>query len=88
MAERFPVAYLFPLRLLFGIILLLEGWGKLQGNWLHGDPLAATLGRWLAMISWSVSASPSLDAGSGVADMHRRIRNARMANLMKSNLGG
>jgi len=48
MTERFPVAYLFPLRLLFGIILLLEGWGKLQGNWLHGDPLAATLGRWLA----------------------------------------
>ena len=49
MTERFPVAYLFPLRILFGVIMLLEGWGKLQGDWLHGDPLAATLGRWLGV---------------------------------------
>src|SRR5262245_40322847 len=48
MTERFPLAYLFPLRVLFGLILLLEGWSKLQGAWLHGSPLANTLGNWLA----------------------------------------
>ena len=48
MSERFPLAYLFPLRVLFGLILLLEGWSKLQGDWLHGTPLATTLGNWLA----------------------------------------
>jgi uncharacterized membrane protein YphA (DoxX/SURF4 family) len=48
MTERFPLAYLFPLRLLFGLILLLEGWSKLQGDWLHGTPLANTLGSWLS----------------------------------------
>jgi uncharacterized membrane protein YphA (DoxX/SURF4 family) len=47
MNERFPLAFLFPLRLLVGVILLLEGWGKLQGGWLHGTPLMATLGGWL-----------------------------------------
>src|SRR5262245_23049192 len=48
MTERIPLAYLFPLRILFGIILLMEGWGKLQGDWLHGTPLATSLGNWLA----------------------------------------
>ena len=48
MTERFPLAYLFPLRILCGVILLLEGWGKLQGDWLHGTPLATSLGDWLA----------------------------------------
>ena len=48
MSERFPVAYIFPLRILCGVILLLEGWGKLQGDWLHGTPLATSLGNWLA----------------------------------------
>jgi len=48
MTERFPLAYLFPLRILFGVILILEGWGKLQGDWLHGTPLATSLGSWLA----------------------------------------
>jgi thiosulfate dehydrogenase (quinone) large subunit len=48
MTERFPLAYLFPLRVLFGVILVLEGWSKLQGDWLHGTPLANTLGNWLA----------------------------------------
>ena len=47
MTERFPVAFLFPLRILFGVILLMEGWGKLQGDWLHGTPLATSLGHWL-----------------------------------------
>ena len=48
MTERFPLAYLVPLRLLCGVILLLEGWGKLQGDWLHGTPLRDSLGGWLA----------------------------------------
>ena len=32
MTERIPLAYLFPLRLLCGLILVLEGWSKLQGD--------------------------------------------------------
>ena len=48
MTERIPLAYLFPLRVLFGVILVIEGWGKLQGDWLHGTPLATSLGNWLA----------------------------------------
>ena len=48
MNERFPLAYLVPLRLLFGAILALEGWGKLRGDWLHGTPLLRNLDRWLA----------------------------------------
>ena len=47
MTERVPLAYLFPLRLLCGLILILEGWSKLQGDWLHGTPLAHSLGNWL-----------------------------------------
>jgi uncharacterized membrane protein YphA (DoxX/SURF4 family) len=47
MSERFPLVYLLPLRVLFGLILVLEGWSKLQGDWLHGTPLATTLGNWL-----------------------------------------
>jgi thiosulfate dehydrogenase (quinone) large subunit len=48
MTERVPLAHLFPLRILFGVILVIEGWGKLQGDWLHGTPLATSLGNWLA----------------------------------------
>jgi len=48
MTERVPLAYLFPLRILFGVILLMEGWGKLQGDWLHGTPLVTSLGSWLS----------------------------------------
>ena len=48
MTERFPLAYIFPLRILCGVILLLEGWSKLQGDWLHGTPLASSLGNWMA----------------------------------------
>jgi uncharacterized membrane protein YphA (DoxX/SURF4 family) len=48
MTERVPLAYLFPLRILCGLILLMEGWGKLQGDWLHGTPLAASLSAWMA----------------------------------------
>jgi thiosulfate dehydrogenase [quinone] large subunit len=48
MTERFPLAYLFPLRILCGVILVMEGWGKLHGDWMHGTPLATTLGNWIA----------------------------------------
>ena len=48
MTERIPLATLFPLRVLFGVILIIEGWSKLQGDWLHGTPLVTTLGNWLA----------------------------------------
>jgi thiosulfate dehydrogenase [quinone] large subunit len=47
MNERVPLAYLFPLRILCGLILVIEGWGKLQGGWLHGSPLMATIGGWM-----------------------------------------
>ena len=48
MNERFPLGYLVPLRVLFGVILLAEGWGKLQGGWLHGTPLLSSLDGWIA----------------------------------------
>ena len=48
MNERLPLAYLVPLRVLFGLILVAEGWGKLQGGWLHGTPLQATLDGWVS----------------------------------------
>jgi thiosulfate dehydrogenase (quinone) large subunit len=48
MNERIPLATLVPLRVICGLILVLEGWSKLQGDWLHGTPLATSLGNWLA----------------------------------------
>jgi thiosulfate dehydrogenase (quinone) large subunit len=48
MNERFPLAYLVPLRLLFGVIMTWEGFSKLRGDWLHGTPLLRNLDRWLA----------------------------------------
>lgn len=47
MSERFPLAYLVPLRILFGVILVIEGWGKLQGGWLHGSALLGQLNGWV-----------------------------------------
>lgn len=47
MGERFPLGFLVPLRLLWGLILVIEGWGKLQHGWLHGTPLTAMLEAWL-----------------------------------------
>jgi thiosulfate dehydrogenase [quinone] large subunit len=47
MNERFPLAYLVPLRVLFGVILVAEGWGKLQGGWLHGTSLLSSLDKWV-----------------------------------------
>jgi uncharacterized membrane protein YphA (DoxX/SURF4 family) len=48
MNERIPLATLVPLRVICGLILVLEGWSKLQGDWLHGTPLASSLGNWLS----------------------------------------
>ena len=47
MGERIPLGALVPLRILCGLILLLEGWGKLQHGWLHGTPLLNTLDAWV-----------------------------------------
>jgi thiosulfate dehydrogenase [quinone] large subunit len=47
MGERIPLGLLVPLRLLCGLILLLEGWGKLQHGWLHGTPLLGMLDDWV-----------------------------------------
>jgi len=48
MSERIPLVTLVPLRILCGLILSIEGWGKLQGDWLHGTPLVTSLGAWMA----------------------------------------
>src|SRR5450432_1948851 len=47
MNERIPLAYLVPLRLFCGLILVLEGWSKFQGDWLHGTPILRTLDGWV-----------------------------------------
>ena len=47
MNERIPLAYLLPLRLFCGVILVLEGWSKFKGNWLHGAPILHTLDGWV-----------------------------------------
>jgi thiosulfate dehydrogenase [quinone] large subunit len=48
MNERVPLAWLVPLRILCGVILVLEGWQKFQGGWLHGSALLGTLDGWVA----------------------------------------
>jgi thiosulfate dehydrogenase [quinone] large subunit len=47
MGERIPLGVLVPLRILCGLILILEGWGKLQHGWLHGIALLDTLDGWV-----------------------------------------
>jgi uncharacterized membrane protein YphA (DoxX/SURF4 family) len=48
MNERVPLAFLVPLRIFCGVILVLEGWSKFQGDWLHGAPILTTLDGWVA----------------------------------------
>jgi uncharacterized membrane protein YphA (DoxX/SURF4 family) len=48
MNERIPLAFLVPLRIFWGLILVLEGWGKLKGDWLHGTPILQSLDGWTA----------------------------------------
>ncbi len=47
MNERASLAVLLPLRLLVAAILLLEGYQKFMGGWLHGDPLSRITQTWL-----------------------------------------
>ncbi|HXJ21644.1 MAG TPA: DoxX family membrane protein [Polyangia bacterium] len=47
MGERIPLGLLVPLRLLCGLILVIEGWGKLRHGWLHGTQLSAMLDDWV-----------------------------------------
>jgi len=47
MNERIPLAYLVPIRIFFGLILVLEGWSKFQGDWLHGTALLHSLDGWV-----------------------------------------
>jgi uncharacterized membrane protein YphA (DoxX/SURF4 family) len=47
MNERIPLAFLVPLRLFCGVILVLEGWSKFQGDWLHGAPILNSLDGWV-----------------------------------------
>ena len=67
MSERLPLAYLVPLRLLFGVILVLEGWGKLQGGWLHGSALLGTLNTSLAKLKADGTVK-AIFAQYGIAD--------------------
>ena len=47
MNERSPLAFIVPLRILIGVILVLEGYSKFSGGWLHGEALHKTLSGWL-----------------------------------------
>jgi thiosulfate dehydrogenase [quinone] large subunit len=47
MGERVSLGVLVPLRILCGLILVLEGWGKLQSGWLHGTALLGMLDGWM-----------------------------------------
>jgi uncharacterized membrane protein YphA (DoxX/SURF4 family) len=47
MNERVPLAFLVPLRVFCGIILVLEGWSKVQGDWIHGVPLLRAIEPWM-----------------------------------------
>ena len=47
MNDRVPLAWLVPLRLLVAIILIVEGWQKLTGGWLHGDEMMRVTATWL-----------------------------------------
>src|SRR5882762_3187255 len=48
MNERSPLAFVVPLRIFVGVILLIEGYSKFSGGWLHGDALHKTLNDWIA----------------------------------------
>ncbi len=47
MSERVPLLCLFPLRILVGVMLVLSGYQKFQGGWLHGTALLVILEGWL-----------------------------------------
>jgi uncharacterized membrane protein YphA (DoxX/SURF4 family) len=47
MNERVPLAVLLPLRFLSAAILILEGYQKMTGEWLHGGAMMRTTQTWL-----------------------------------------
>jgi len=47
MGERVPLLCLFPLRVLVGLMLVLSGYQKFQGGWLHGTALLVILDGWV-----------------------------------------
>lgn len=47
MRERVPLLCLFPLRVLVGVMLVLSGYQKFLGGWLHGTALLAILDGWM-----------------------------------------
>ncbi len=63
MGERIPLGVLVPLRIFCGLILVLEGWGKLQHGWLHGTPLLETLNGWTDAHKTYAFFSPVVEAG-------------------------
>jgi uncharacterized membrane protein YphA (DoxX/SURF4 family) len=48
MNERVPLVFLFPLRILVGLMLIVTGYQKFQGGWLHGTPLYTAVDGWLS----------------------------------------
>jgi uncharacterized membrane protein YphA (DoxX/SURF4 family) len=46
MSERVPLVCLFPLRVLVGVMLVLSGYHKFLGGWLHGTALLTILDGW------------------------------------------
>jgi uncharacterized membrane protein YphA (DoxX/SURF4 family) len=47
MSERVPLVFLFPLRVLVGVMLVVSGYHKLKGGWLHGTAVFSALDGWL-----------------------------------------
>ena len=47
MSERVPLLCLFPLRVLVGVMLVLSGYQKFLGGWLHGTALLSILDGWV-----------------------------------------
>jgi uncharacterized membrane protein YphA (DoxX/SURF4 family) len=47
MGERVPLWLLFPLRILVGVMLVLSGYAKFQGGWLHGTALLTIIDGWM-----------------------------------------
>ena len=47
MSERVPLVCLFPLRVLVGVMLVLSGYHKFLGGWLHGTALLSILDGWV-----------------------------------------
>ncbi len=47
MRERFPLLFLFPLRVLVGVMLVLAGYHKFLDGWLHGTALLTILDGWM-----------------------------------------